>query len=322
MADTVDPRRLAERLERAVVRIDPALPGEVARGVEEITGRPPGEGTGPVVHIGPTLPASAHPGGAPDLLWVHSTNAGVDGMLGSVPGTASPWPEGVLLTRTVGRMGERIGQYVLAWALADCQNVRGFLDQHAARTWHRLPTELAADSGAVVFGTGHIGSGIGAALQRCGIRTTGVARTAREAPGFDTVLALDAPELTAALSGARWVVNALPLTPATRGLFGPRLLCATDGATFVNVGRGESVLTDALAEALRSGHLGAAVLDALPDEPTPPDSPLWDLPRTVLTSHSAGITTPADILTDFHTSWTTLTSGHLPPLTVRTDAGY
>lgn len=317
MVETVDPGRIAARLEQAAVHADPSLPAEVARGIEEITGRPLGEGAGPVVYVGPTLPAALRADSS-GLLWVHSTNAGVDGMLGA----DSPWPEGVLLTRTVGRMGERIGQYVLTWVLADCQNVRGFLGQHAARTWRRLPTELAEGRSAVVFGTGHIGAAIGTSLQRCGIHTTGVARTARDTPGFDTVLAMEAPELTTVLAGARWVVNALPLTPGTRALFGARLLSAMDGATFVNVGRGESVQTEALARALETGHLGAAVLDALPEEPTPPGSPLWDLPHTVITSHSAGITTPTDILTDFHTSWTTLRTAHLPPLTVRTNTGY
>ncbi|MDJ1134968.1 D-2-hydroxyacid dehydrogenase [Streptomyces iconiensis] len=327
MTDGVDVEWVAGQLERAVVLADPSLSPELTGGLEEFTGRPLGEGTGPVVHVGPTLPAEFRAGrrsagdgseGSDRLMWVHSTNAGVDGMLGDV----SPWPEGVLLTRTVGRMGERIGQYVLAWALADCQDVRGFLRQHASRTWRRLPTELAEGRRAVIFGTGSIGAAVAAALRCCGIRTTGVARTPREAPGFDEVFALEAPELTEALGQAHWVVNALPLTPATTGLFGPRLLSAMNGATFVNVGRGESVQTEALAKALETGDVGGAVLDVLPDEPAPPDSPLWDLPNTVITSHSAGITTPTDVLTDFRTAWHALRSGQRPALSVQLGLGY
>jgi phosphoglycerate dehydrogenase-like enzyme len=233
----------------------------------------------------------------------------------------------VLLTRTVGRMGARIGQYVLGWALADCQNIAGFLRQHQDRTWHRLPTELAEGTTAVIFGTGSIGAAVAAALQSCGISTVGVARSARTRPGFDRVIAmdgLDGPDgpVAEALVGARFVINALPLTPATTGLFGPRLFAAMEGALFVNVGRGESVDTAALGGALRADRLRGAVLDVLPDEPVPPASEAWNLPRTVLTSHSAGVTTDEDVLTGFRAAWRSLRRGEPPALTVDPGAGY
>ncbi|MBO8192655.1 D-2-hydroxyacid dehydrogenase, partial [Streptomyces oryzae] len=273
----VDAHRIGQELGDAVVTVDPDLPSAVREGVEEITGRPTGTGAGPRVHVGPTLPELA-PGER--LLWLHSTNAGVDALLKA----HAPWPPETLLTRTVGRMGERIGQYVLAWALAELQNIPAFLHQQESRTWNRLPTELADGTLAVVFGTGSIGSGIGAALRGCGVRTVGVARSPRPAPGFDEVVALGTPdgvggpsaELTAPLAAARWVVNALPLTPETSGLFGPGLFAAMSGATFFNVGRGATVRTDALARALEQGQVAHAVLDVLPEEPAPPTSPAWD----------------------------------------------
>ncbi|MET9859271.1 NAD(P)-dependent oxidoreductase [Streptomyces smyrnaeus] len=322
-ATGADPQRIGRELDGALVTVDPALPSAVREEVEEITGRPVGAGAGPRVHVGPGLPRLA---AGERLLWMHSTNAGVDALLRA----HSPWPPEALLTRTVGRMGERIGQYVLAWALAELQEIPGFLRQQEARTWNRLPTELADGTLAVVFGTGSIGAGVGAALRRCGIRTVGVARTPRPAPDFDSVLALGDPggphgpsaELTAALGAARWVVDALPLTPGTAGLFGPELFGAMAGATFFNVGRGATVRTEALAEALERGQVAHAVLDVLPKEPAPPTSPAWDLPRTTLTSHSAGPTTAADITADFRTAWQALRAGRLPALTVHTAAGY
>lgn len=118
------------------------------------------------------------------------------------------------------------------------------------------------------------------------------------------------------------MINALPLTPATTGLFGPRLFAAMEGALFMNVGRGESVDTVALGEALRADRLRGAVLDVLPDEPVPATSELWDLPRTVLTSHSAGVTTDEDVLTDFRAAWRSLSQGEPPALAVDPGAGY
>ena len=80
----------------------------------------------------------------------------------------------------------------------------------------------------------------------------------------------------------------LPLTPETRGLIGRReLLLLPPGAIVVNVSRGGIVDEDALAELLRSGHLGGAGLDVFDNEPLPADSPLLSTPNTVLTPHCA-----------------------------------
>jgi D-3-phosphoglycerate dehydrogenase / 2-oxoglutarate reductase len=80
----------------------------------------------------------------------------------------------------------------------------------------------------------------------------------------------------------------LPLTQETRGLIGRReLLLLPPGAIVVNVSRGGIIDEDALAELLRSGHLGGAGLDVFDSEPLPADSPLLAAPNTVLTPHCA-----------------------------------
>jgi D-3-phosphoglycerate dehydrogenase len=80
----------------------------------------------------------------------------------------------------------------------------------------------------------------------------------------------------------------LPLTPETRGLIGRReLLLLPPGAIVVNVSRGGILDEDALAELLRSGHLGGAGLDVFETEPLPAASPLFSTPNTVLTPHCA-----------------------------------
>lgn len=56
-----------------------------------------------------------------------------------------------------------------------------------------------------------------------------------------------------------------------------------DGAYFINVASGAMVDHDALAEALTSGKLRGEALDVAPQEPLPPDSPLWKLPNAIIT---------------------------------------
>ncbi|MFJ6176865.1 NAD(P)-dependent oxidoreductase [Streptomyces bacillaris] len=333
-----------EPLARARLLVAPGLSASLVRELERITGRgaePLVDGVtaggrlltadGPLLCVGAVLPDALR---TERLLWFHSVNAGTDPLL-----AAGPWPAGALLTRTVGRMGERIAQYVLGWVLAECQAVPEYVAQHARAEWRRLPTELVAGQTALVYGTGRIGGAVAGLLRSCGVRTVGVGRTARTgaAPaGFDRVIGAGAgPGVKAGLgmeaeagaeaeelAGARWVVAALPLTGATEGFFGAVRFAAMRGATFVNVGRGATVDPVALEGALRSGGVRRAVLDVLPEEPAAPGDPVWRLPRTVITSHSAGITADEDVAQDFAACWEAVAAGRRPELTVDTGRGY
>ncbi|MFE7518623.1 MULTISPECIES: NAD(P)-dependent oxidoreductase [Streptomyces] len=306
-------------LARARVLAAPDVEASVVRALEGITGRPVerASGTapdGPFVYVGGALPDAPRAG---RLVWFHSVNAGTDALL-----AAGPWPEGALLTRTVGRMGERIAQYVLGWMLAECQSVPEHTAQHARAEWQRLPSSLVAGQTAVVHGTGRIGSAVAALLRACSVRTVGVRRTPGDAPGFDRVVAAGSAQEAEELAAARWVVSTLPLTGATEGFFGAERFAALRGASFVNVGRGASVDLDALEAALRDGRVRRAVLDVLPEEPPGPGDRVWRLPRTVVTSHSAGITADEDVVTDFEACWEAVARGRTPALAVDTGRGY
>ncbi|MFF5898332.1 D-2-hydroxyacid dehydrogenase [Streptomyces argenteolus] len=304
-------------LARARLLTSPSVSPSLVRELERIAGRPADTAVpdGPFVYVGDALPEALR---TPRLLWFHSVNAGTDALL-----SAGPWPEGALLTRTVGRMGERIAQYVLGWVLAECQAVPEHTAQHARGEWRRLPSELAAGRTVVVHGTGRIGSAVAGLLRACALRTVGVSRTARgPVPGFDRVVTAGSDEEATALGEARWVVSTLPSTGATEGFFDAGRFTAMRGATFVNVGRGATVDMTALGAALHAGTLRGAVLDVLPAEPAAPGDPVWRLPRTVITSHSAGITAEEDVVADFAACWADVAGGRTPALAVDTRRGY
>jgi D-3-phosphoglycerate dehydrogenase/glyoxylate/hydroxypyruvate reductase A len=89
------------------------------------------------------------------------------------------------------------------------------------------------------------------------------------------------------------LVCLLPLTPQTEGLVDARLLSRLPrGAYFVNVARGALVVEPDLLQAIREGRLAGAALDVQSREPLPPDDPLWDEPRILVTPHVASAPDP------------------------------
>ncbi|HTT26142.1 MAG TPA: NAD-dependent formate dehydrogenase [Thermoplasmata archaeon] len=88
-------------------------------------------------------------------------------------------------------------------------------------------------------------------------------------------------------------INA-PLTPATDRLFNrDRLARMKKGAYLVNTARGRIVDTDALVEALRSGHLAGYAGDVWYPQPAPPDHPWRQMPHHAMTPHVSGTTLEA-----------------------------
>ena len=66
----------------------------------------------------------------------------------------------------------------------------------------------------------------------------------------------------------------------------------------VNVGRGKHVVDEDLINALDSGQLSYAALDALWPEPLPPESPLWLHPKVDVMPHVARRPTVAQLVTE------------------------
>lgn len=81
-----------------------------------------------------------------------------------------------------------------------------------------------------------------------------------------------------------------PLNEHTRHFIGTReLAMLKPGAFVLNTARGGLIDEQALADALRSGHLGGAATDVLSVEPPTQGNPLLaaDIPRLIVTPHSA-----------------------------------
>lgn len=96
--------------------------------------------------------------------------------------------------------------------------------------------------------------------------------------------------LTDGLGQADFVSLHMPGNFGTPLIGADELAAMKPGAILVNAARGGLVDEAALDSALNAGHLAAAGLDVLADEPPAPDHPLLANPRVVISPHAAGLT--------------------------------
>ena len=83
------------------------------------------------------------------------------------------------------------------------------------------------------------------------------------------------------------------LTPQTEGLINKTSIAIMKkGIRIVNCARGELIVDEALAEAIKSGHVAGAALDVFRSEPLK-DSPYFGLDNVLLSPHIAGSTDEA-----------------------------
>ena len=119
----------------------------------------------------------------------------------------------------------------------------------------------------------------------------------REGPDFVDYVGLSSESVELAAK-ADVVINALPYTPATKHIVNAEFLEAMPAhATFINVGRGGTVDTEALIKALEEKSIAAAGLDVTEPEPLPANSKLWAMDNVLITPHIAAASEDALRLT-------------------------
>ncbi|MEU9686500.1 D-2-hydroxyacid dehydrogenase [Amycolatopsis japonica] len=217
------------------------------------------------------------------LRWLHIASAGVDPVL--FPGLQE---SDVVLTNSRGVFDGAIAEYVLGVVLAFAKDFARSWDLQKQRQWKHRESERISGRRVLVVGTGPIGRSIARMLRAAGMSVAGVGRRPREGdPDFGDVYA--SSELSRHLPGADYVVAVAPLTEQTKGMFDAEAFAAMKpGSRFVNVGRGELVVTSDLIGALRDGSLAGAALDVFGTEPLPAESPLWTMENVLISPHMSG----------------------------------
>jgi phosphoglycerate dehydrogenase-like enzyme len=245
--------------------------------------------------VGPKLASTLFEGTS--LKLVQITGAGLDRL-----DKAALTKAGIPVANVPGGSNSAVAEYAVtaasmllrrfSWSSAEikCGN-------YAAFRAKLMGDNLAGIEGLLVgiVGFGVIGLAVAQAFAKAGCRIcyydpAPVDLAAAAAMGA-TVMSLD--EL---LRSADVVTLHVPLLPATQGLIGASQLAGMKKhAVLIQASRGGIVDEQALAECLRSGHLGGVAVDVYSTEPPAADNPLLALDgdaahRLLLTPHIAGVT--------------------------------
>lgn len=225
---------------------------------------------------------------AKDLVWLHNYFVGMD-RCATLTGQQIG---GRLFTNGKRLSGPAIAEHSIAMMMS---LARGLPAYHQAQLESRWDNSLRQNirfgelkgKTLLVVGLGGIGTEVAWRAHGLGMEVIATRNSSRSGPDFVSYVGLSS-ELHELAGRADVVVNALPLTAKTTGLFDKTFFTAVKpGALFISVGRGKSTVTADLIAALESGQLYGAGLDVTDPEPLPKESPLWNMPNVIITPHSS-----------------------------------
>lgn len=205
---------------------------------------------------------------------------------------------GIILTHTPNVLTETTADLVFALLIGAARRVTELSDYVRSGAWEKSgrgigPAQFAFDVHHKTLGV--IGFGrIGQAVAKRGALGFGMKvlyTSPRHAHDAERAIGAERVSLDELLEKSDFVCLQAPLTEKTRHMMGAEQFAKMKrGAIIVNGGRGPLIDEAALAEALRSGHLGGAGLDVFDQEPLPASAPLLAFPNVLALPHAGSAT--------------------------------
>ena len=225
------------------------------------------------------------------LRWVHSGSAGVGGAL---------YPEmresPIILTNSAGIHAEPMAETIIGAMLYFARGLDYAVAAKQDRRWEKEAFEspdskVREIAGATLGIVGFGGIGRAVARRAVALGMGVVAHRRRPGGGGDGVEVLTGEAgLQRILAESDYLLLSLPHTSDTDRLINrERLMALRQDAVVVNVGRGQVLDEEALAEALGNGRLRGAALDVFQREPLSEGSALWDLSNVLITPHVSAV---------------------------------
>ena len=199
--------------------------------------------------------------------------------------------QGITVSNCQGYGTPSVAQHTLTLLLALATRLPDYQQAVAAGQWQRSKQFCLLDFPIVelegktlgLLGHGELGSAVGRLAEAFGMRVLLGQLPGRPARPDRLALEQLLPQVDA-------LTLHCPLNEHTRHMIGAaQLELMKPGAFIVNTARGGIIDEQALAAALRAGHLGGAATDVLSVEPPVDGNPLLaaDIPRLIVTPHSA-----------------------------------
>ena len=234
------------------------------------------------------------------LAWIQLTSAGYAQVL-DLP----VLERGIRVTNGTGNFDVPIAEWSCLMILTWHRRLLELLDNQKKKAWRPDEQFQHELRGATVgiYGYGGIGRETARLAKALGLDVrvltrngqVGARRMNYRVPGTgdpegtlpDQVFGSDRAE--AFFRGLDYLVIAIPLTPATRGIIGAEQLgWLKTSAVLLNPARAAVVEEEALVRCLAEGRIRGASLDTHYAYPLPDDHPLWKLPNVILTPHISG----------------------------------
>ena len=177
-----------------------------------------------------------------------------------------------ILTNNQHSAAPPIAEHVIAMMMMLTRGLAEFHSNQARGLWQgrngiHFPMIEVSGKTILVAGLGGIGTEVARRASALGMHVIATRHSSRKGPDFVDYVGLP-PEIYDLAKKADVVVNALPLTDETRGLFDKKFFATLKhGAYFISVGRGQSTVTADLVTALKDGRLAGAGLDVTDPEP-------------------------------------------------------
>jgi D-2-hydroxyacid dehydrogenase (NADP+) len=218
-----------------------------------------------------------------ELKWIHITTAGVD----TIPFEAIKG-KGIMVSNSSGIHRTQIAEQVLGMMISFTRGLFFNAQNQLQKTWNQVyPLDELYGKTICIVGAGRIGQELARKAKVFDMHVIGIKSNPLPLDHFDRVLGLD--QMMGAFEKSDFVINLLPLTPATTKLYGKEEFAAMKDTTiFLNFGRGPSVDEEALIQALQNKTISGAGLDVFATEPLPVESPLWSMPNVIISPHNAG----------------------------------
>ncbi|MBH55498.1 MAG: 3-phosphoglycerate dehydrogenase [Opitutaceae bacterium] len=196
---------------------------------------------------------------------------------------------GIIISNQPGRTAPVVAEHMFGLMLAVAKRVTYLTDKMRQGQWPRMDNVMLQGRTLGVIGTGAIGSEMARLARAIDMKV--IAWTYNRSEERAREIGVEYRSMEDVLSESDVLSVHVKLTSDSQGLIGKdQFDMMKPNTIFLNGARGPVVDTDALIQALNSGHLMGAGIDVFDEEPTPPDHPLFSCEHAILTPHCADMT--------------------------------